>query len=196
MRFVQRNWRCCICRAFCPTVVVTKQAAMGGGGGEQQHDGTAFPGPPLAAGGAGKVGMALSYHNGMAAHFDDQGQYDRVRKKCLVDSAQNRRHASQDSPTDSLILLRIGVAVITLIGLGTGVPIAMHVAQNWNMRNTHCGRLRPSLRCCWIRLFEVYLNKSRTMTHLYYYVFVTSRNIRLVQNQKRKYLFELRIVNM
>ncbi|RLM87515.1 hypothetical protein C2845_PM04G14650 [Panicum miliaceum] len=70
----------------------------------------------------------------MAAYFDDQGQYDRVRKKCLVDSAQNRRHASQDSPTDSSILFIIGVAVITLIGLGTGVPIAMHVAQNWNMR--------------------------------------------------------------
>ena len=82
------------------------------------------------------MGTALSYHSGMAAYFDDRGQYDRVRKKCLevVDSAQNRGHASQDSPADLLILMIIVVGGSTLFGLVTGVVIAMHVAQNWHMR--------------------------------------------------------------
>ena len=46
MRFVERDWLCCICRAFCPTVVVTKPAAAAGDGGEQQDDGAASPARP------------------------------------------------------------------------------------------------------------------------------------------------------
>jgi hypothetical protein len=51
----------CICRAFCPTVVITNTNA-GSNGPEQQPQGSGagFPAPPLSAGGAGQVGKYLS----------------------------------------------------------------------------------------------------------------------------------------
>ncbi|CAN6195699.1 unnamed protein product, partial [Urochloa humidicola] len=79
LRFHERNWRCCMCRSFCPTVVITRNATGGGTGGQPQEGAeAAFPKPPLASGGAGQAGRRLSYHNGMAAYFDDEGQYEKV----------------------------------------------------------------------------------------------------------------------
>ncbi|KAF8688825.1 hypothetical protein HU200_042156 [Digitaria exilis] len=93
MRFVELNMRCCICRAFCPTVVITKQQQ------QQQEEGAgSFPKPPLAAGGgANRAGTPLLDHTGMAAYFDDQGQYERARRMCRLE-ASGARSTNSPSP--------------------------------------------------------------------------------------------------
>jgi hypothetical protein len=126
LRFVDRNSRCCICRAFCPTVVVTRQQAAGQ---PQEVDAGSFPKPPLAAGGAGQVGMGLSYHNGMAAYFDDRGQYEKAAMRmCRLEAAARSLGAR---PSHKVIPILILIVIIALIGCGIGVLVAMHVSGDW-----------------------------------------------------------------
>jgi hypothetical protein len=116
--------RCCICRAFCPTVVVTRQQAAGQ---PQEVDAGSFPKPPLAAGGTGQVGMGLSYHNGMAAYFDDRGQYEKAAMRmCRLEAAARPSH-------EVIPILILIVIIALIIGCGIGVLVAMHVSGDWCM---------------------------------------------------------------
>jgi hypothetical protein len=126
LRFVDRNSQCCICRALCPTVVVTRQQAAGQ---PQEVDAGSFPKPPLAAGGAGQVGVGLSYHNGMAAYFDDRGQYEKAAMRmCRLEAAARSLGAR---PSHKVIPILILIVIIALIGCGIGVLVAMHVFGDW-----------------------------------------------------------------
>ncbi|TVT98112.1 hypothetical protein EJB05_56603, partial [Eragrostis curvula] len=92
MRFFNKNLRCSICRAFCPTVVITKAVA------DEQRDGDdTFSRPSTAFGGAGRVGVYFWFHGGAAAYFDNQEQYEAVRKMCLrSDPSAAREEACVD----------------------------------------------------------------------------------------------------
>ncbi|TVT99796.1 hypothetical protein EJB05_54797, partial [Eragrostis curvula] len=71
MRFFQDDRRCCICRALCPTVVITKSDD----GGQQPDAASAFSKPS---------GKYFFYHGSMAAYFTDREQYEAARKACSL----------------------------------------------------------------------------------------------------------------
>jgi hypothetical protein len=80
MRFFENDRRCCLCRAFCPTVLVTKSGKQ-----EAAFSSKPPPSPPSSsscATGRRAVGNKYFwYHGGMAAYFDDPEQCDAARKK-------------------------------------------------------------------------------------------------------------------
>ncbi|KAL6846293.1 hypothetical protein ACP4OV_023741 [Aristida adscensionis] len=76
LRFLEGHRRCCICRTGCPTVLVT--TASGGAARPQP-----FSRPPPARGREGRVGRHYWYLADMAAYFDDQRQYEAMRKVCV-----------------------------------------------------------------------------------------------------------------
>ncbi|KAJ1289442.1 hypothetical protein BS78_02G164300 [Paspalum vaginatum] len=120
MRAVDRNLQCCICRTLCPTVVVTKP----------QQGATTFSRPPLAGGGAGQVGMYLSYHDGMAAYFDDRGLYEKVKEMCPI-----KPSPAADDLGDLEILLPCLVGAM-LMGMGATLfgPLATTLLTQWHHR--------------------------------------------------------------
>uniref|UniRef100_A0A0E0I4I2 RING-type domain-containing protein n=1 Tax=Oryza nivara TaxID=4536 RepID=A0A0E0I4I2_ORYNI len=84
IRVFQNNRRCCICRAPCRVVVVTKHvdaiaAAAAGGGGGWRAVSSRLPRSQTGGGGysqvEGRVGEHWWYHAGMRAFFDDERQY-------------------------------------------------------------------------------------------------------------------------
>ncbi|CAN6224237.1 unnamed protein product [Urochloa humidicola] len=126
LRFHERNWQCCICRAFCPTVVVTRNAASGG---------------QLAT----IKAVAAYFDNGMAAYFDDEGQYEKAWRMCLEPDpsllAAGANRSLQAPPQDQeysrlglVVLFLILATIITLIGCGTGALVAMSMFGNWRKR--------------------------------------------------------------
>ncbi|KAJ1289441.1 hypothetical protein BS78_02G164200 [Paspalum vaginatum] len=73
MRFFQDDRRCCVCRAFCATVFVTKLAAF------SEASSPASAG--AAAGLASAAGAYRWYHGGTAAYFDDRVLYEELTPK-------------------------------------------------------------------------------------------------------------------
>ncbi|CAN6217436.1 unnamed protein product [Urochloa humidicola] len=133
LRFHGGNWRCCICRAFCPTVVVTRNAA----GGLPQEEGDAFPKPPPVA--TKGVAAAHAYFaSGMAAYFDDERQYEKARRMCLEPHPSlGSSHAptqEQDYSRWEQVVVIILAIIVTLIGCGTGALVAMSLFGNWRKR--------------------------------------------------------------
>ncbi|KAL6846438.1 hypothetical protein ACP4OV_023886 [Aristida adscensionis] len=129
MRFFQRDRRCCICRAFCPTVVVTKAGAG-------DATAAAFSRPP-ASGGAGQVGLYHWYHRGMEAYFDDREQYDAARKMCsqrTQPSSQHRARAPVQSSWVDLAGFVFVLASTTASMVVAGVYIAEDITKNWALR--------------------------------------------------------------
>ncbi|TVU05928.1 hypothetical protein EJB05_49114, partial [Eragrostis curvula] len=86
LRFFQDDRRCCICRAQCPDVVVTR--ARGGGGGASPPCGqpeARFLGFQPLAGAPGPPGRCYYwYHAGIAAFFDDWRPYKMARDHLCV----------------------------------------------------------------------------------------------------------------
>ncbi|KAL6846442.1 hypothetical protein ACP4OV_023890 [Aristida adscensionis] len=81
LRHAQRDRRCCVCRAPCPTVTVTKA------GGGHRHGALSVP-PANSVGRSGRVMVYYWYHGGMAAYFDHREQYEAARKMCLRSSPE------------------------------------------------------------------------------------------------------------
>ncbi|KAL6655896.1 hypothetical protein ACP70R_006722 [Stipagrostis hirtigluma subsp. patula] len=147
MRFLGDDRRCCICRAFCPIVLIMRAGDLDGG--QQHQQAAALSTPPPAFGGAGPGpgrpgGVYCWYHAGMAAYFDDRRQYKAVRKMCLelkplprlqprppVVAPPPAPGASPESPRFSFFLLYLVVG--TLLGAATGVPIAIGL-KHWLAR--------------------------------------------------------------
>jgi hypothetical protein len=78
MRFFQSDQRCCICRTYCPNVIVTHVDS-------RLDESPFFPRLPLAFGPGGRVGRGRHYwwyHGGMEAYFDDRNQYEMATKLC------------------------------------------------------------------------------------------------------------------
>ncbi|KAL6599317.1 hypothetical protein ACP70R_045811 [Stipagrostis hirtigluma subsp. patula] len=133
MRFLGDDRRCCICRAFCPTVLITRAADVDG---SQHQQAAALPTPPPAA-------AYCWYHAGMAAYFDDRRQYKAVRRMCLelkplprlpppvavvAANAASPADASPESCPFAFFLLYL--VVETLLGAGSGVSIAIGL-KHW-----------------------------------------------------------------
>jgi hypothetical protein len=75
IRLVEGNRRCCICRALCPTVIVT-----GAGGERHIHS-------KLAAASDGRVGKYW-YHEASAAYFESKEQYRAAKRACSEQAAE------------------------------------------------------------------------------------------------------------
>jgi hypothetical protein len=78
IRSVDSNRLCCICRAPCPAVLVTRRSRISG-------DGKLIYGDELSsfalAADEGPVGNYW-YHKASAAYFDDEGQYNEAQRAC------------------------------------------------------------------------------------------------------------------
>jgi hypothetical protein len=83
MRFFQNDRRCCLCREFCPTVLVTKSGKQ-----EANFSKSKTPPSPPSSCATGRRAVGNKYFwylGGMAAYFDDPEQYDAARKKLYVE---------------------------------------------------------------------------------------------------------------
>jgi hypothetical protein len=139
MRFFRDDRRCCICRAFCPTVLVTKAAADDDGQqhladrSQRQQAAVLFSkttAPPAFVGAIPPAGTYCWYHGGMAAFFDDRVPYEAVRKMCSKPLCPPRAGDNPRAPADSWTGLRfflLYLAGMTLLGASSGIPIAMYL---------------------------------------------------------------------
>ncbi|RLM61579.1 hypothetical protein C2845_PM14G14370 [Panicum miliaceum] len=85
IRFFQDDRRCCICRAHCPTVLVTR-ADDDGASSSSRQQGFVLPTrlPPTAA--SGRVGSRAGsywYHGATGTYFDDRRPYRAAIKLCV-----------------------------------------------------------------------------------------------------------------
>jgi len=84
IRFFRHDRRCCIRRAHCPTVLVTR--ADGGASGSSRQQGFVLPArlPPIAAPGRkGSRAGSYWYHGATGAYFDDRRPYRAAVKLCV-----------------------------------------------------------------------------------------------------------------
>lgn len=75
IRFFQNDQRCCVCRTYCPNVVVTHVDS-------RLDDSPFYPRLPFAVGPGGRVGRHYWHYAGMETFFDDQNQYEMAAKAC------------------------------------------------------------------------------------------------------------------
>lgn len=155
MRFFQDDRRCCICRAFCATVVITRadtnsrplqQVAVDDGGSSQGQRQSAFSETSPAYGGARPAGTHWWYHGGLAAYFDDRARYEAVRNMCSTKplplslplplpfsptGVGNDHGAHDQDPNARLKSLLLYLAVMALFGASAGgISLASYI-NHW-----------------------------------------------------------------
>ncbi|KAL6655696.1 hypothetical protein ACP70R_006522 [Stipagrostis hirtigluma subsp. patula] len=131
-RFFQEDRRCCICRAFCPTVVVTTARDDD----VEQRAAAAFAKPSPAFSGVGRVGVYYWYHAGMAAYFDDREQYEAVTKMCSkppLHQAGGGGNVPLEPSCPDFVCFLLYLVVVTLMAVGTAIPLAIYL-KHWAQR--------------------------------------------------------------
>ncbi|KAF8688824.1 hypothetical protein HU200_042155 [Digitaria exilis] len=120
LRFFENDRRCCICRQLCPAVVVTR-VVDGGGGGDQQQT------VRKASRWAGAYDW---YHGGMGAYFDDEEQYEAVRKACFLKPLSPPVEAASEveqtrAPEQQVSWFVFDIVCAGMFGASAGIPIAV-----------------------------------------------------------------------